>query len=521
MNHATPRRSMRLHPLVAGLAIVLATGGMHDAMAAKGDGSLQSLWSKPVSPKAEIYFQQKLAQGKARARAVENRPAATVAVTSCADDGSSGTLRDVLDNAVSGDVVDLTALTCSAITLATGGLAVNVDDLTLRGPGAAALAIDGDAAGTVINHYGSGTLTVEDLTITNGSYYFSGAGMWIAGDVVLNRSAVTNNHSHTYLAYGGGIFAKGSITLNDSTLANNSAISSDKYNSIGGGAYSEAGDVTISGSRIIGNVAGDSESNGIGGGFAATGNVFISNSTMSGNIANVGGVAAVERGGGGGPLRGVSSTTTVINSTISGNSAAIAGGGIALEGGLQLLNSTVAFNTGAYYGAGGILLMDGSSAVIQSSIVANNSGGGYLAADIGSVADSPITIGGANNLIMTSDAGVPADTLSVDPQLGSLANNGGPTATHALSAGSPAIDAGNNSAGLAFDQRGTGFARVVGAQADIGAFEAAAAADPDPGTGPGAAAIAVPSASTWSLGLLAGLLALVGLRRGLFTPRAR
>jgi len=55
--------------------------------------------------------------------------------------------------------------------------------------------------------------------------------------------------------------------------------------------------------------------------------------------------------------------------------------------------------------------------------------------------------------------------------LGPLQNNGGPTRTHALLAGSPAIDAGNNAANVDFDQRGAGFVRIVGASADIGAFE--------------------------------------------------
>lgn len=66
---------------------------------------------------------------------------------------------------------------------------------------------------------------------------------------------------------------------------------------------------------------------------------------------------------------------------------------------------------------------------------------------------------------------VPADTISFDPQLGPLANNGGPTPTHALSSGSSAADMGNNAAGLDYDQRGQGFPRVKGAHADIGAYE--------------------------------------------------
>jgi hypothetical protein len=66
---------------------------------------------------------------------------------------------------------------------------------------------------------------------------------------------------------------------------------------------------------------------------------------------------------------------------------------------------------------------------------------------------------------------LPPDTLGAAPLLGPLQDNGGPTRTHALLEGSPAIDTGNNAENLDFDQRGEGFARTVGVSADIGAFE--------------------------------------------------
>lgn len=74
---------------------------------------------------------------------------------------------------------------------------------------------------------------------------------------------------------------------------------------------------------------------------------------------------------------------------------------------------------------------------------------------------------------MAADSAVslPPDTLDTDPPLAPLADNGGPTQTLALGSESPAIDAGNNVAGLTTDQRGAGFPRVVGVQADIGACE--------------------------------------------------
>jgi hypothetical protein len=90
-----------------------------------------------------------------------------------------------------------------------------------------------------------------------------------------------------------------------------------------------------------------------------------------------------------------------------------------------------------------------------------------MAYDIG----GPGIFVGANNLVGASPVLLPPDTIRGDPLLSPLQNNGGPTSTHALSAGSPAIDHGNNAASLQDDQRGNGFPRVVGTNADIGAFE--------------------------------------------------
>ena len=81
------------------------------------------------------------------------------------------------------------------------------------------------------------------------------------------------------------------------------------------------------------------------------------------------------------------------------------------------------------------------------------------------------------NLIASANVSLPGDTLGGDPMLAPLADNGGPTWTHALLTGSPAIDTGNNAAALTTDQRGDGFVRVYGAAADIGAFESQPVAD--------------------------------------------
>jgi hypothetical protein len=106
---------------------------------------------------------------------------------------------------------------------------------------------------------------------------------------------------------------------------------------------------------------------------------------------------------------------------------------------------------------------------IESTIIANNYCEGVPHRDI--FRDVFGSVEGANNLITSSDTALPPDTISGDPRLAPLANNGGRTRTHALLDDSPAIGAGNNAAGLAYDQRGPGFPRVKGPQADIGAYE--------------------------------------------------
>jgi hypothetical protein len=165
----------------------------------------------------------------------------------------------------------------------------------------------------------------------------------------------------------------------------------------------------------------------------------------------------------------------VTNTTVSGNSAS-SGAGISTSRPLHLANSTIAFNHSIDTAGGVMFLLSGvydseGTLTAQSSVIASNATDGSGAADLG--ADAVLAASGANNLVTDADAAItlPGDTLASDPLLLPLAANGGPTMTHALDIGSPALDTGNNAAALDFDQRGDGFARVAGAAADIGAFE--------------------------------------------------
>lgn len=193
---------------------------------------------------------------------------------------------------------------------------------------------------------------------------------------------------------------------------------------------------------------------------ATGGNVYIFGSTISDNLA--GSFAALVCEGPAG------TTASIINSTISGNVASNRFSGVYTQIPLTLSNSTIAFNQDRF--GGGALYTQASTLTLQSSIIADNIRGSAS----GSVPDdlytgNSATITGANNLITSSNHALPLDTITGCPRLGPLADNGGPTLTHALLHTSPAIDTGNTTSGTTVDQRGD--PRPFGAAADIGAYE--------------------------------------------------
>jgi hypothetical protein len=527
MAHSTvlPRRK----PLAACLAVVLGSAALiatsttasaawqrkHDNHPVTREHALSSanatLRHGPIDRQAlRAHLRAKFGAHKA---AVPNRPAATQTVTNCNDSGA-GSLRDAIANAGSGDTIDLSNLACSTITLTTGAIATVLDDLTINGPGAANLTIDASGNDRALAHFGYGTLTVNDVTVANGyyeNYFFAGGGcIFTTGSVTLNNSVVTGCSTLSYyygygfsFSQGGGVYAYGSATLTNSTISNSTTYGFGYYGgavSTGGGVYS-AGPVTLTNSTLSGNRVE---------GYAYL--PFLYNFIRGGGVYGAGGQSTSITGstidnnfsyGGGGGLGVAGATLTLSNSTVSGNQSGYGyGGGVFLTAGstATISNSTIADNYSYSYSGG--LLNVNSTLDLQSTLVASNTSYSNSAdADFAFIGYAPT---GANNLIVTTTYTVPAGTLSTDPNLQALANNGGPTRTMALITGSSAIDAGNNAAGLATDQRGTGFTRVAGTAADIGAFElqstAVVAATPVP----------APSLSTWAQWLLAGALGLFG-----------
>ena len=480
--HTFGLQSQRLRPLTARVLIALAVGS-----------AAAPALAVPLKPDARIGAGHPYPVAEARGWLpdyVRNTGLshATVAVSNCDDDGS-GSLRAAVAAAASGDTIDLTGLTCSTISLLTGFINVTQDDLSLVGPGAATLSIDGGLASGIVRHSGLGTLSVSGLTLANGNYesattprggclYSSanlsvvdsvvtncaavgtasaityGGGIFAGGDLSLTGSTVAQSKAHGMAsgAHGGGVYVKGNFTAQDSTISYNSAYGAPINGGQGGGAMI-VGTTVIRGTTIFYNGAYSV------GGLWTQDEVTVDSSTIYYNSAShAAGMRATYTSG--------SPKATIVNSTIAGNQSFATVGGLNLIIPATISNSTIASNT-AFNGLAGVL-MSGPTLDLESTIIADNTASGTP--DDFQVYGSPV-ITGANNLVIASSVTLPPDTLHSDPMLGVIGDNGGPTPTIPLLAGSPAIDAGNNLAQLPDDQRGDGFARVVGLFADIGAFE--------------------------------------------------
>ena len=317
-----------------------------------------------------------------------------------------------------------------------------LEDLTLAGAGAASTIIQAGTLGPsdapapngihrVFQLLAGGNAEFSGVTIRHGLRAGTlGGGILTTddGNLTLTDCVVSDNEAER----GGGIYhgSSGTLTLNRTTLSDNLA---DK----GGGLLNNNGDVVIVESTVSGNT-GTTQ----GGGFINTGmTMSLTGSTVSGNSGGI--------SGGGGIFNRV--PLTVANSTISGNSAAGSGGGIHNSGGsasLDLVHVTITDNTADDddndIGDGGGVFDRTTGFSARNSIIGGNIDTGTEAPDVAGTLNSL----GHNLVQNTAGATIAGDQTGniygQDPLLGLLANNGGPTLTHALLPGSPAIDAGNN-----------------------------------------------------------------------------
>ena len=298
------------------------------------------------------------------------------------------------------------------------------------------------------------TIVLEDSTVSDNfagrGINGDGGGIRSSGPLTLTRSTISGN---TGTDAGGGLSLVGVSTLlmTDSTISGNTAVSSGSTSTNGGGIYaSNSGNATLTRSTVSDNTAGGSSASGSGqgGGVYADGtNVKLENTTVSGNTAENGTQFGADGRGGG---IHTSSTVTLANATIANNQAGRGGGVFGASGStITLRNTIVAAN---------------SASVATNNFAATPTSQGY-------------------NLLGENPGGLAAtDIVNSNPLLGPLANNGGPTQTHALQSGSPAIDAANpatpgsgSPACEATDQRGETRPQDGDgdstARCDIGAFE--------------------------------------------------
>jgi hypothetical protein len=344
-----------------------------------------------------------------------------------------------------------------------GGGILNYGTLTVNNSTISASSGTGNGGGGILNW--GGMLIVTNSSIINNPV---GGGIISYNAIAtISNSTISGNSTTTY-ASGGGIWNYGAMTITDSTISNNVATSAS-----GGGIYNNSGVLIIDSSVIATNTAGNP-----GGGIYNLGTLTVSDTTFSGNSGTRGGglysgasgtmtvknstfsnnIATLE---GGGVYSQSGNASIIANNTFFGNSASSNGGGVYIGNTLSIVNSTFS-NNSASSGGG---LYNTSILNYANNIVANSTSGGDCVQVIGSI--------GTNKNNLVEDASCSA-SLSGDPNLGSLADNGGPTQTIALITGSPAIDAGDTATCSAapvnnLDQRGV--TRPQGAQCDVGAYE--------------------------------------------------
>ncbi|HEX4703896.1 MAG TPA: fibronectin type III domain-containing protein, partial [Pseudonocardiaceae bacterium] len=295
-----------------------------------------------------------------------------------------------------------------------------------------------------------------------------------AGSLTLNAVTISNGLANNGTQGGGGIMSHGTLTVTGSTFTGNSAPATSGTS---GGGIDNSGTLNLSTSTFTGNTGQE------GGAVFNQKTATITNDIFSGNTATI---------YGGGALLNAAGTMTVTGSTFTGNTGP-GGGAIDNDTTLNISNSTFYGNTGGTNGGGAIdnfgtttvtqttftgnsspyganiLNYTGFSLKISMSIVANGQGGGPNCGGGQPVIDS------GYNLDTATSCGFATANHSLNstsPQLGPLANNGGPTQTMALPAGSPAVDvipASTSGCTGTTDQRGT--TRPQGSGCDIGAYE--------------------------------------------------
>ncbi len=399
--------------------------------------------------------------------AVGSADATTFVVNTLGDPGPDGTqsLRQAIvsANASSGNTVTFdSSLNGGTITLTGGYIAIS-KAMTINGPGAGRLTVSGaQATRLFLVESQGGLVTFNGLTLADG---YAASPLWGAAIAAFYAPVSVQNcviSGNSAPANAGGILSTGAdLTITNSRIFGNHA------GFDGGGVMarcnSQCGDLTISQSTISGNTAGES---GAGVFIYRRNSASISQTTISGNRAE----SPLGQHGGGVFIYATATTPVIDSSTIAGNYAYASAGGVYADN-AYFRFTTIAANSTHNADSNGMLIRSGGSVTLQDSILAKNFSSAGTVDLTGSVTANFSLIGNAGS----ATVGGTSKLIGLDPQLGPLADHGGPTLTMLPAAASPVIDAGESGLPATVDQRG--LARPVGAKADMGAVERQAVED--------------------------------------------
>jgi hypothetical protein len=410
--------------------------------------------------------------------------AATFTVVNTNNAGA-GSLRDALLQANASQDADTIVFASGLTGTIHLGSTLNIYYATdIQGPGADKITVSG---GNSVRDFNAGCIfcptfpiTISGLTIADGRAVQGGGIAQLIANLTVSDCVITGNTAFGTTSVngsGGGIYdPNGSLTVKDSIVTGNTAEQNAPYGGYGGGIFVSGNALSIQDSTLSGNHA-DNAGGAVE--IVYNGPTLIEDTTVSGNSAS--GSSPTNGNGGGIEVIGQHADVSINNSTLFGNQARYGGGLFASQPeGHQLTvrGSTIAGNSATISGGGGFRPPAATAPQLLDTIIGQNSG--PTAPDLSGTFD------GAFSLIQNPAGAainetVPGSNITgADPQLGPLANNGGPTATMALTATSPAVDKGS-SFGLAADQRGVlrpidfpaiADSGATGADgADIGAFE--------------------------------------------------
>ena len=413
--------------------------------------------------------------------------------------------------------------------------------LTIRGDGSDAIVIDGDGADRVFHVLAGGNLTLEGVTVRNGNpgaaAHGGGALVELTARLTMSATHVLDNSGLS----GGGVKSLGRLTMTDSRVATNQGgglandaglmtlTRTDVLTNTGVGVLNQnIGGLTHDGGQVRANTGGGVRNEGStatlrnltvaknqNGGVYSAG-VVLTKLTLQSSLV----ISNTGTNGAGLYNEGIGASADIDDVRFSGNQATASGGGIfnngvmhvdgstldhnqARAGGgihhnggnLYLTNDTISANQASDNGGG---LYNGADAIVQNvtfagnqastggnifndeaqlsmgdAIVANAAAGGECVNSAGFLTSQGHNLESANTCNFTATG----DQVNTDPLLGPLQDNGGPTPTHALLAGSPAIDGGSSNC-PAVDQRGV--SRPQGNACDIGAYESVEPGDVTP-----------------------------------------